>query len=191
MIPSLAFVFALRPSPFAALHLKVEVKLVMHAWLPGPHTQCLLGCNSCDHRLPCLLQPGAAPTPPSVGAAVAAAATFATATQALAAEAEAAVAVAAAAAAAAGDGGFLPDAAAQEAAAPPPRRKAPKIYYATRTHSQIAQVGARAGPARRCGGPYEAFAGCWPAAAGGATSRPGLRCSALPTAASCVCSPHP
>lgn len=76
---------------------------------------------------------------------MAAAAAFATATQALAAEAQAAAAVAAPAAA--GDGGFLPDAAAQEAAAPPPRRKAPKIYYATRTHSQITQVSGLAGSA--------------------------------------------
>lgn len=47
-----------------------------------------------------------------------------------------------------GDGGFL---APEEGGAPeaaPQRRKPPKIFYATRTHSQIAQVGAAA--AGRC-----------------------------------------
>ena len=49
----------------------------------------------------------------------------------------------AAAEAGAGDGGFMADAAAQEA--PAPRRKPPKIFYATRTHSQIAQARRRGG----------------------------------------------
>jgi hypothetical protein len=34
----------------------------------------------------------------------------------------------------------MADTAELEAAAPQPRRKPPKIFYATRTHSQIAQV---------------------------------------------------
>ena len=53
-----------------------------------------------------------------------------------------------------GDGGFMADGG--EGEAPPPRRKPPKIFYATRTHSQIQQA--------RC------TPGCvgWPAALGSA-----------------------
>ncbi len=40
----------------------------------------------------------------------------------------------------AGEGGFLPDQGGEAEQALQPRKKAPKIYYATRTHSQIAQV---------------------------------------------------
>ncbi|PSC69785.1 Fanconi anemia group J-like protein [Micractinium conductrix] len=39
-----------------------------------------------------------------------------------------------------GDGGFMPAGEGGAEEAPPVRRKAPKIFYATRTHSQIAQV---------------------------------------------------
>lgn len=42
----------------------------------------------------------------------------------------------------AADGGFMADGGGEGMGAPAVRRKAPKIFYATRTHSQIAQVGA-------------------------------------------------
>ena len=50
-----------------------------------------------------------------------------------------------------GDGGFMPPGeGGEEGAAPGARRKAPKIFFATRTHSQITQVGAAGSGGGRC-----------------------------------------